>query len=176
MSRLAQAQLDGGGPDDAPVPATAADCEAATDDEHRGALKGSGAASAANPVILVLGETLQRLPLESMPCLRTNKHVSRMPALEHVFVRVRWHNSVWVLPVAPYTSAVAAGTLSIFILSDLYSCCVRHCNFVFRVTRRVLCASSSPSVQTENRRIVFGAPTTLPAREHWRLTPRAGAT
>ena len=85
VSRLAHAQLDGE-PGDASVPVAAAKCKPAVDEE-RGALKCS-AATAATPVILVLGETLQRLPLESMPCLRTNKHVSRMPALEHVFVRV----------------------------------------------------------------------------------------
>ena len=40
-------------------------------------------------MILVLDDSLQQLPFESLPCLRSNTQVSRMPSLVQLFVRVR---------------------------------------------------------------------------------------
>ena len=48
---------------------------------------------AVNPVILVLGETLQNLPIESIPLLRDHGCVSRMPSLAHLFLRVSFRFS-----------------------------------------------------------------------------------
>lgn len=47
-----------------------------------------------SPVILILDDDLQRIPIEMIPCLRTNSCVSRMPSLQHLLHRVRFVRTV----------------------------------------------------------------------------------